>query len=72
MVKSRRQGTGLWIIQGPTTNRDETNPITVVCKTAKHNNSLYAYLKHTLPQFGDVVVHLSVDGSPFLAIMRKY
>jgi hypothetical protein len=70
-VKSRRQGTGLWIIQGPTTNRDETNPITVVFKTAKHINALYAYLKHTLPQFGDVV-HFSVDGSPFLSIMRKY
>lgn len=55
-------------VQGLTTNRAANNAFELVFKTPKHINAMYKYLSDTRAQHNDIVVHFSVDGSPFFAV----
>ena len=56
-------------LQGATTNRNAIHPLRVLFKTAKQLNAMYIFLQRTRSEFHDIIVHISVDGSPYFEIL---
>lgn len=56
-------------IVGVTTNRNTNHPVKQLFKTAKQLNAMYFYLQETRANFNNIVVHISVDGSPYFQVL---
>ena len=56
-------------ILGTSTNRNAHNPIAVLFKSSKQINAMYHFLQQTRGDFHGIVVYISVDDSPFFAVM---
>jgi hypothetical protein len=55
-------------VLGLTTNRAADDPVEVVFKTPKHINAMFRYFHDTRLNYNSIVVHISVDNSPFFAV----
>ncbi len=55
-------------IQGVTTNRDANNPVRTMFLTLKHLNAMYCFIQQSRAQHHNMIVNVSVDGSPYLQI----
>ena len=56
-------------IQGTTTNRTAENSVRVVFKTTKHIIGFCSYIQQTRAAHNEVILNVSVDGSPFFKII---
>ena len=56
-------------IQGVTTNRDADNPVRTIFLTLKHLNAMCCFIQQSRAQHHNFIVHVSVDGSPYLQIL---
>ena len=55
-------------VQGLTTNRTANNPLDFIFRASKHIRAMCKYISETRIDNNNIVLHISVDGSPFYPI----
>ncbi len=55
-------------IQGLTTNRAANNPLDDVFRSAKHIHAMCKYINETRGINNNIIINISVDGSPFYPV----